>query len=417
MKAKLMIALLFAGCFAFGQNSVNLRFKSGQPGFVDDKTLDVATLSDGDTFTVGVYVDDLDFVLAGFEARVDFLERNISMENTDAAFQDGNAPLRKGDAWGGAELVMLPSNSTGDQTAATVNTAFGTFRFGGLPVDPLDRLSGDGATDYCIAEIDFIINKANNCESSEASISLFLCPTGSSDCDIFANDSAQRVAMSFNDTTRTVTVVNTDISSKKGDFDGNGSVDPGDLIPVINCANNLDPCPLDGNPDALIIGDVNCSNNPPSAPTDPGDIIPTINLANRITSRSAGKRATSLKQVNGDGSLVIDNAGLNGAMFYVDIKVDGEVNFKPVSAPNNGWYLSGRYHADKGIYRLIGVNVGGGNLDLPSVEIDYVAGSGAAMGVLYSEYRLSDNSVTGQNASVINTGGPRDRSDDDRVKQ
>jgi len=401
MKAMWMAALTMVCGLAFAQNQVELRVLGTSPGYQDDHTVDVAGFGPTDKILLGVYVNDLDFTLAGFEARLDFLSPTLKMEDQDADFQDGDAPLKAGADWGGAPVVLLPSNSSGDQTAVTVNNSFGTFRLGVLVTDPLQRPTGNGADDYQVATIEICLEDADSdCTTSATDIRLFLCGAGGGECDIFADDSAARVGMNFSSVSRTVSVINTNTTATKGDFNGDDAADTADVVPAINCANQIGACPIDADPDEELIGDVNCSGGT----VNTGDIIPLINLANQISGRSAGKRGVAMDPVAGTGSMVIDNAGMSGAMFTYEIEVTGQVDFEPIAVDANGWYVTGKLHRDFGTYKVIGAYLPGGNAEIPSFEIGYRAEKGAAMGMSLSEYRDYNNRPVRAIPAIDNTG-------------
>jgi hypothetical protein len=401
MKALWMAALTCICGLAVAQNQVELRALPGSPGYVDDHTVDVAAFAPGDKIMLGVYVNDLDFTLAGFEARLDFLSPTLAMEDQDADFQDGNAPLKAGADWGGAPVVLLPSNSSGNQTATTVNNSFGTFRLGVLVTDPLQRPTGNGADDYQVATVEIILNDVDSdCTTANTDIRLFMCSAGGGDCDIFADDTASRVAMSFSNMTRTVSIINTAVTASKGDFNGDDSADTADVVPAINCANQIGSCPIDADPDEELIGDVNCSGGT----VNTGDIIPLINLANQISGRSSGKRGVAMDPVAGEGAFVINQSGMAGAMFTYELDVTGQVDFAPIAVSSNGWYVTGKHHRDSGVYKVIGAYLPGGNADMPSFEITYRAEKGAAMGLSLTEQRDFNNRPVRSVPAIDNTG-------------
>jgi hypothetical protein len=409
-----MLMLLISG-LAFGQtNSFSIRVADGTPGKVDAGNVDVAGYTATDKILVEIVVDSLDFVLAGFELRLDFLSPTLAMEDSDAAFQDGDAPLKAGSAWGAAPLVLLPSDSSSNQTAATVNNSFGTFRFGALVTDPVQRPSGDGTSEYVVATVEIGLKDTvgTDCRTNATKITAFMCTAGAvnPDCDIFASDSAERTALNYSGVP-TIIVQDTSVSKEKGDFDDSGSNDILDVLACIGCIAQTSPCAF-VYADNLQQSDFNCSGG-----ADILDALSLINYISQTTSRSVGKKG-NLEPVAGEGTFVVDNSGLEGAGFVYDIKVDGPVSFKPVSTSDNDWYVSGNYHADTGVYKLIAVNLKGGDVAVPSVEIQYTAGKDASMGVLHSAYYTGNAKETNRRGATHNTGAvsSRDRFDDDKVK-
>lgn len=409
MKAIWVLLLACMATFSYASDW-RLVFATDSFGYAgDNKSIDISGIGANDRIIVEVWVDNASADLAGLEVRLDFLSQSLSMEDMDADFQDGDAPYKAGDGWGAASLQLLPSNSSGQQTAATVNNSFGTFRLGALVTDPGTRPAGDGSS-YRVATVELIASA--DCSTSSTSISLFVCGSNGDECDIIADPSAQRVSAgnAGNTADYTVTVNNSASAYIAGDLDDSATLSIGDVISLLNCILGNEFCTQDTDPDYADWTDVNCDG---SVNPSIGDVVSLLNLILQNTGRSVQSKG-AFASVSGAGSVVIDNSNAKAAAFQYEIPVNGNVRFEPIKFTESGWMVSSAFRADTNVFRVVGINSSGTDRTVPSLEINYTADEGSSIGSAVSEY-VNQSGATGIPGIVVGT--PEKTLDDDRRRQ
>lgn len=395
----MVIALAALASLAFAANDLRLVSASTNAGHTDDHNINIAAYANGDTFVVEVWLMDFDFTLAGAEFLVRYPTYLTLMEDTDAAFQDGNAPVKAdltATGWDSTNIQILAANAGGMQTAAQVSNGFGRVRVGYLVTVTGDRITGDGTTDIRLGTLEFQVNRAAaSCVTTSADVRLIAC-TGSSDCQIFADETASAVATNGAPADIIVSLNNGGAYGVKGDVNSSGGATTGDVVPLINCTNGVGACPPDSigpntHPDRLVLTDVNCSGTETTA-----DIVPLINITNGIASRRGNKGPIDTYALTASkGQLLINNEGVAASAASVELAIDGAMGLEiaPLSDADkaNGWYLAGQLIPDAGVYKITLANVAGGDAVLPNVSLTYnVTGENAKIGINATEYIASD---------------------------
>lgn len=400
----LALMLLFVSMSAMAANDLKLVVSPGQDDISPDgKSIDVTSAAAGAEVSFDVVIENMDFVLAGLEFQFRYPRYLTQMDDTLADWQDGNAPITVHSDWAVA-TQQLPASATGDITNETVNNTFGTVRFGILALDPANRPSGDGTTTITVATITIKLNNATDatCISGLEKVEIFSCgaATGGA-CDIVANGSAERVTLSGDSVARTASITRSDVPVK-GDFNGNGEIDPGDIGLAIVCANRLPGCPIDPLVDTQE-GDVNCSGGV----IDPVDVQAEILLANRILGFSFGKRDFGTTALNaGPNHIMIDSKGAQGLTYTLDFAVSGDVDFADaIKIDENGWFAAGSYADNYGVYRVTLARLDGQSTAFPAIKIPYSADSRSAVTLVNASYYNGDaelfNTIPAVNAGDL----------------
>ena len=316
MKAVLSLIIL-CPMLLQAANDISLIVKPGQPGRINDHTIDVTQLPAGSPITVQVKLSNFDFTLAGAEFVLKFPSHDdiggpYRMRATDADFQGANPPVVAHSDWGTPNLMVLPIDQNGNRKASQVSNDYGVLRFGAMFLDSADRLVGNGATDIIVAEFEFYLGNQTlaSCITSQTEIWMYTCSGPGRLCTYFSDENGNAITTNSTGTANRVTLINNNAAHPKGDVNKDGNLSTADVISLINCANQIS-CDL--NPDELIqIGDFNCDGN-----MDTLDIFPLMDHINQQT--GTFKTAQTSRAVSRNGMLAIDFAGAVGSAAQFDI--------------------------------------------------------------------------------------------------
>jgi hypothetical protein len=398
MKAMLSLIIL-CPMLLQATNDISLIVAPDQPGRVNNHTVDVSLLPAGATVRVHVVLSDFDFTLAGAEFVLRFPAHAanggpLRMRDSNADFSGGNAPINAHSDWGTGNLLELPVDQSGVRDASQVSHSFSVVRYGAMFRDPADRLVGNGATDITVAEFEFFLGNGTlaSCISSEMEIQMYYSGSGNLS-PYFSDENGDAVAVTSTNALSTVTLTNSNANFPKGDINKDGSADTADVIPMINCANQIS-CNLTPS-EEVQIGDFNCSGS-----LDTADVLPLINFVNQVT--GSFKTAQASQAMAREGMLAIDFQGAFGAAAQIAIDFPGEplnlgeLQFADPEAADD-WQLFSSYRPEIGKVLAFVVNRNQEETEFPVLQLAY-AGEKAGRIVHLQDARLFD---TGRNAFAL----------------
>lgn len=357
--------------------------------------VDINAVGAGNTFCVSVNIANTDFTLAGFEFQVYYPPYLTLLSTTNSEWQgETGATFRIGSDVTGSRQ-KLPADASGNANSSQVNNNTGSARLGILYTDAMDRLA-PGAGPFEIATLCFRVNASfsndTSCTSSVEAIRVLLVPNPASpNADIFANDSAARVAV--------VASAPTDVFGRagmpmyigdsgaplKGDSNGDSVRNALDALPSVNCTILATGCP--GN--AATTLDYNCDGSV-NAIDALGDLQLALNLSNRHA-----KNLSYYMDLSEKGSLVVVSEGKKAAMSSVTFDHQDVVLEKAIissEAQKAGWMLVSEV-GDSAMQYIL-VNPSKNMTAVPDVYISYTKKSpDAKVALANSIYQNIDYSL------------------------
>jgi hypothetical protein len=390
MKKVIGLMLVLMALPAFSADLL-VRAKSGTPGYVDDKTIDVNGLAPGDKIVLQLVLENLDFTLAGFEGEFQFPTWLVLVDVT--AVGTPTTPYT-------TELPTtqkLPADAAGNDTATTFRNDKGYARVGGVITDPAMR---PNSGDWVLAEFCFILGadfySESTCISAAEVLRFLACDTGAANCHIIADDAAAAVAVTYDNASMTVDMVNTGTTFVKGDVNGSGDRTTLDVGPLIQCAvfgQAATGCPLTGAPaeEYNTKADVNCSGSVTTL-----DIGPLIQRVTGQANRPSNKRMNYNELAANDGVLTMPG-GAKAMVVGVELQVQGKVGFPAApqldkDAIDAGWQVSANHIQGANVYKYLLFNMSGTDGIVPDIQIPYeVMGEKARVGVALVETYAADN--------------------------
>jgi len=410
MKKFLALMFVFATMPMMASN-LELLVADGSPGYVDNKTVDVATMAEGDFMELELWLRDLDFTFAGFEGEFTYPTWLYIVDTTTVG--EANAPYDTALA----ASQKLPANASGEDTAVTFRNDKGYARVGAVVTDPAQRpTSGDLllATFRIKAGRDFSATPAARalatCITATETIEFLSCNTGATNCQIMANDAAENVSVTANSADLFITVNNSDTTFVKGDANNNGVLTTQDVGKAIQCivfgnsGTNVN-CPIDGTePRWTTILDVNCSGTVTTQ-----DIGPLIRRAIGTNNRPVSKNLV-FSALDAEGAYEVAG-GSKANVVGVALKADGKVSFgQPQISQQgiaDGWQIAGNHILSQNVYKYVLYNLKGKDLIVPDVNVPYTAKGEAKVA-------LSDMEVVSSKGTEIS--GSRERAENDSEK-
>ncbi|MCB1053035.1 MAG: hypothetical protein H6510_15695 [Acidobacteria bacterium] len=381
--------------------------------------VDLNTVGAGNTFCVSVNIANTDFTLAGFEFQVfypPFLTL-LSTNNGEWA-SDTGAVFSIGSGLSGS-IQKLPADAAGVPNASQVNNGLGSARLGVLFTDAMDRLAPTtGPVE--IAQLCFQVN-ANfaddtTCTSTLEAIRVLLVPSPTAtSADIFANDSAARVAV-VGTTPQDAfgrgglpLYIGDPSAPLRGDWNGNGSRTSGDALGALRCCALTTASPLCTNSPAAPLAylntalDYNCSNTVTAADTL-GNLRLTAGVSNRPS-----KKTEYYEGLGKKGTLVVNSENTKGSMasnaFWFDgVKaIDADID---EAAKKEGWIIVTEQVGQNYTYVL--VNAAVEMHSIPKVYIGYEQVSeNGRVALLSSEHQKTDYSMFTYSPLIEDHSGPQ----------
>ena len=405
---------------ALAQPSLTLRpaaaFDNGS-GQID---LSGGNIAVGEHFTVEVVLEGLNFELAGYEFEIQFptwltLVNSSLYESNGGAAADWPFRVDTG-SLGTMAVQQLPADGLGVNNGATLNQDNGFTRHGAVITATGERPSSG---DIVLGVFDFVLGRdfensdpptaqtEPDCISSGEVIKVLGC-TGSPECPIIADGSANAVAVTMNAADLEVDLLNGDANWIKGDINKSGARDFFDVIPGLHCmilGLGVGSCSImPGDPDAVQIADINCDGA-----IDFFDVLAHVKRAvGDISRRPAGKRRLSHDLAADTGVLQVENKASMGALSVVELDVSGQVSFQEIqldkAAQDEGWAVFGNYIRGTKVYRAVMVNLKAQDAVIPRLAIPYIANGNAKVAVRATEaYTAGNEPVTVQ--SVVESVG------------
>jgi hypothetical protein len=376
MKKLMALLLVFASLSSMAAD-LELVVNASSPGYVDAKTIDVASITAGDAIIVELWLNNLDFTLAGFEGQ---FQQPTWMALVDVTAVEGGSPPW---ASGLAAVQQLPADEFGNDTTTTFRNDQGYARVGAVITDPLQRPTSGN---HLLATFRLVMGRDYNssltardlqtCISADETISFLACNTGSAVCHIIADDSAQNVAVNYGAGDLEIALTNSDTTFLKGDANSSGGLTTQDVGTCLQCIvfgdSSTNPnCPLDSTQTTEwnIKLDVNCDGFVTNQ-----DIGPLVRRAIGTNNRPASKRL-AFTALDTDGALDLPGGDNAASVVGVTLQVDGKVKFGELvmsqEGITDGWQVSGAHDHASNTYKYIMYNMSGKDLPIPSVQVNY----------------------------------------------
>ena len=403
MKKLFITALMLISAAGLLAADLKMRVAAGSPGRVDDQTIDVATVGAGESIVLEVYLEDLDFTLAGAEGNILF-PAWLSIVRTDLVTSGATAPFQLDIAsLGTSEVQALPANSGGGNTASTFQNNRGLVRVGFIFTNPASRPSGPIAEIVLFTlrlqvgrdiDINLVARALATCISSEEVIEFLACNNGSASCHIIADDSASPVAVNFNQADLQVALIHSGALAIKGDVNGVNGLTTADISPLIQCVffgQASAGCPLSATPadEYLTRVDVNCDGNDSTA-----DISPAVGRALGTINRLSSKKLDFFA-LSEAGVLEVKSEEV-GSVASLELSVEGQVTFADEiqldqASIDAGWSISSTFLPQHNVYKYIVMNLSGKDGMIPTLQIPYETAGAARIAVRSSENYLADS--------------------------
>lgn len=383
MKKVMAILFVFASLTSLAAD-LELVVNAASPGYVDGKTIDVANIPTGESIILELWINNLDFALAGFEGEYQYPTWMTLVDVT--AVGSGSPP------WTTSLVAVqkLPADEFGADTDSTFRNDKGYARVGAVITDPEQRPTSGNvllATFHLVMGRDFdstlTARTLASCVSSSETISFLGCNTGSATCQIMADDSAENVDINFGDGDLDVTLTNSDTTMIKGDANASGALTTQDVGVCLQCIVfediSVNPnCPLesDNTEEWLTRLDINCSG----AVTNQ-DIGPLLRRAIGINNRPSNKKL-SFSALASDGALDLPGGDNAANVVGVTLKVEGKVKFGEIEMSQegitDGWQVVGQHNHASNSYKYIMLNNTGKDLPIPNLQLKYEVLAGDA---------------------------------------
>ncbi|PIE89060.1 MAG: hypothetical protein CR997_13100 [Acidobacteria bacterium] len=403
MKKTLFMLMTMVATFALAQNTITLvpatdvhtgSAPGAVEGYIDaNNHLDVSGMPDGSLVVFDVIMTGLDFTLAGYEFKVDYPVKLLSLSTDDAEWQAGAATSAIYIGSGmtaGSDIQWLPANADGTRNASTVVNYEGTFRVGMLWTNAASRPDGSTTpiTDT-IGRISFVLDGRANCTSLSETVSITLTssdPQFVPDADIFANGAAERVVVGTSDAEVTFGEPGLYL---RADASANGVRDAGDLLAAAYCS-------LSGQNDAtcnsmfdwsaqsadvfLQVFDYNCDGG-----VDAGDLLGNVLLTLGTGNRSMGKNLTPVAMTEKNGAMNMGFGDMKGGMGYVSLAYNKMALGTPsisAEAEQQGWALV--YNMEATTINIAVFNVKSMNTAVPQINLTYKSNGEGSIALIES---------------------------------
>ncbi|CAM2066506.1 hypothetical protein SCOR_14090 [Sulfidibacter corallicola] len=393
MRKLLCLFVVLCASFAMAQPSLELRAKTGTPGFVDADTIDASLITAGEAFCLQIMLNNLnnEFALGGAEYQI--TAPTFLMLANKNAVGTANAPYRidsGATGWNTENFQKLPANENGEDTSTTLRSLAGSYRYGIVVTAASDRPTSGSIV---LGEACFVrgqdysasLNSDSNagardepaCISSTEVIRLIAADSGSSRHIIAKGDAtaALQGEITWTAADLEVNFVNTSTTVVKADSTLDGNVTPADILPSARCiffGQASASCTLGGiSADEFLTRlDCNCDGNVSS-----GDLLP-------CGSRAAGSLPRLSKNLNfealneGTGSLKIDAMDGAGAVYSGVVFLNGKGElFEDIklsdAAVADGWNAIAKYHANEQALRYVLFNSNFEDAVFPALNIAY----------------------------------------------
>jgi hypothetical protein len=409
-------------------------FSTTYNGQMVSDVIDVSALTPGDLVTYEIYLENIEFNLAGWEFRIQFPADRLCLSETVA---DWNAPSTSLAVFTPGPLLAmdhqgLPADVNGDITIETLDNGSAEIRIGGVWEVAASRPMGSPGTPNAGGLLGTIAFEYNcpgvspDCYSQIESVRCFLTENETVGSDIFADDSATRVAVvsgpqvdaigytgvagyfgssTFSDGGGSVV--------KWADGNGDGVLNALDSLTNVICSifSGMDPGCVDGGATPWLSNnaddyrrtfDSNCDGS-----VNAVDALRNLQGSLLLSARDNFKRAEYRKLSADRGVMNIQPSGARAAMSHVQIALRGVQAYNVRISPadqERGWLLASKTNGEVLGYTLVNV-VNPEMIEVPVVSFDYqrtnAKGSVAILETLHMKY---DQSIVNFTPSLMEVG-------------
>lgn len=361
---------------------LELVVNASSPGYVDAKTIDVASVGADEEIIIELWLNNLDFELAGFEGEIQFPTWLVQIDTANPATAY-NSPL--------TATQHLPADATGTQTATTFRNSEGYARIGGVVTDPDER---ESTGNQQLATLRLRLGRDYNstgsavssCTSVEEVIKFLACSTGASNCHIIADDSASSVTVNYTAADLEIALIDSGTTIIKGDANASGTFTTQDVGSALQCIIFGDTetnanCPIndDDADEWLRRLDVNCSGA-----ATPQDIGPLVRRAVGLNNRPSTKNL-SFNAVDGEGSFELPGGDSAAYVVGVTLAAQGKVQFGTPELSKegieDGWQVISKNLPGTNSFKYILFHMGKGDLPVPSIHVPYKAAGQAQVAI------------------------------------